>query len=165
MADLDTRDLEKRLLALGSAWKASVGEELPILAQAAAAIAAQREEIERLTNEVATLDHSRRMAEEETMEQARLNGMGAERELALRAEIESVRAYSRSHAETMAAYAIDLQAEIERLRGLVEEASYGMKSYRVFVECREKAHPHGVDLYNELIARLDAALSPPKEAI
>lgn len=46
-----------------------------------------------------------------------------------------------------------LCAEIERLRGLANDCQTTLRTCRVFITSREKMHPHGVELWDELLKR------------
>jgi len=50
----------------------------------------------------------------------------------------------------------ELEAEVVRLRGVVEEADITLSHARTFVTTREKMHPTGVSLYDALLARISA---------
>lgn len=84
----------------------------------------------------------------------------AEAELTrLREEIEQYREAARGQVvivNTASSRIKELEAEVVRLRGVVEEADITLSHARTFVTTREKMHPTGVSLYDALLARISA---------
>lgn len=58
----------------------------------------------------------------------------------------------------------DVAGLVERRMQLLADLELELKGARVFIASREKMHPYGIDLYDETLAKVKAAIDGPDEA-